>query len=154
MRAKFLGRSVLEAIASPTLQDLWASLIRSALARGHVEVVCRCDDALAIREIQLTLSRTERGTLEVCSTTLKEQRRSDTSRLRYVQRRGLLTICAWCGRAKTDRGWIEAEEAIREEVHRATRATGASHGACPACTERLTDQIRRASDASEGVAEA
>jgi ligand-binding sensor domain-containing protein len=46
--------------------------------------------------------------------------------------RGLLPICAWCGKVRDDRGyWSQLEEYVSEHTH-----AEFSHGICPECREK------------------
>jgi len=50
---------------------------------------------------------------------------------------GLLPICAWCKRIRTDKGyWTALEEYLREHTDIVL-----THGICPACAEELSAEL-------------
>jgi signal transduction histidine kinase len=96
-----------------------------------------------IAGIEVVRDVTERKLLEAEREKLITDLREAMAKIRTLK--GLIPVCAWCRKARDDKGyWEELEHYIRDHTD-----ADFTHGICPECLEKVTGERYEGSDQEE-----
>lgn len=142
--ASALGSSLWSHIGDVTVAELYRLILERVRTGRLVNVPFDGSDRWVQREMRLHLRPLQGGLVECVSTVVKEQR-DWQARVRAVadaEPPMLLTVCSWCGRLQVGAEWREIDVAVTAlRVFMGTSPGVISHGACPTCAARLTDEV-------------
>ena len=126
---EWLGRSLWASIADDDLRAVFMALVARARTGRSVRLKTRCDSPSIRRAMAMELApvadggvefRCEFGEAEIVTTAPRTA--------------GLLLLCAWCSRARSDGEWRYLEDVVAaERLLERTEMPTVTHGICDAC---------------------
>lgn len=136
-----LGKPLMSYIWGLEARHLTHALIERAAAAGApLSVPFRCDSPGERRRMRMIVTVDDVG-IEFRTRVEAAEERLPAALLdrRIHDREGLLTVCAWCKRARANDAWMEIEaaaEALR--LFELPRVPALTHGICDACVVAVT----------------
>lgn len=140
---KVLGTSLLRYISDATSRHLYDRLLRRVRQSGApVQLEIHCDSPDKRRELRLTMTGLDDGSVEFTSLTILEESRplyvTLLDRKLHHTEPGM-TMCSWCNRILAGEQWLEIEFALPQMgVLAAPVPPTISHGICPDCLAKVT----------------
>lgn len=112
-----LGKPIWSFVEGPEVREIYALLFSAARDRNQtINVPFRCDSADMRRYMDMTITPSGNGTLNIVSTLRRSEPRNAV-RLFEAANHDLdhmLLICSWCKRVQIETGaWMEVEGAVR-----------------------------------------
>ncbi|MGE0709113.1 MAG: hypothetical protein AB7N76_00465 [Planctomycetota bacterium] len=137
---RVLHTSLWDHVEGPGVSSATSAVFdRARRAARPLEFPFRCDAPALRRFMRMTVVPLPDDGLELRSTLLRAEPRDPVPI--PLGGRGLpgplVTICAWCRKVQTPRGWLEPEEAIATlDLLSSDVAPGVTHGMCSDCYGR------------------
>ncbi len=135
-RDRIVGDSLWDHITGTDLRELYETVLRSVSESGEsIRFPFRCDSPSLRRFLELEISSSGKG-WKFISRTLSVEEREPVELLDPTVPRGdeLVTLCSWCKKIKTPKGWFPVEEGLSELRPFDSRQMPAiSHGMCDEC---------------------
>lgn len=142
-----IGRSLFDFITDPTTAQIYRVAIQRVRdGGGAITVPFRCDGPHCRRFMELYISARADGGVRFESRLLRGEFRPTVMLLDATLEHGgdLLKMCSWCKRLAVEGTWMDVEKAItRLGLFDDHRVPELSHGICPQCRERLTNQVQK-----------
>jgi hypothetical protein len=135
-----LGRNLFEFIIDATTRHIYRDLLAGVRAGREVSFDYRCDSPSLRRFMRMTMTaRPQQGVAFRSLTVRTEPRVPATPDLGATPTGNpLLVVCSWCKRVSVQDEWLEMEAVIeRLGLFTADAPPALTHGACPACYERI-----------------
>lgn len=133
-----IGTDFFEHVAGVPVRALIRALMERARREGEpLECSYRCDAPDRRRFMRLRLEPDPDGSVLFRSWVEREESRQPVVLLQPTAPRGsgLLSVCAWCRRARVDGRWLELEEAVdRLGVFAGEPVPDLSHDICAQCS--------------------
>ena len=138
-----VGRVLWRFIAGDETQQVYRVLFSKIREDRRTRTVpFRCDGPLVRRSMEMEVSASDEGGLELTGVLVREEPREAVPLLdASTPRTGeLLRMCAWCKRVSVEDEWLEVESAIVDlGLFEASQLPQITHGICKDCLGALRD---------------
>lgn len=135
---RIVGDSLWDHITGRDLRELYETVLKNVSDSGEsIRYPFRCDSPSLRRFLELEISFSERG-WKFVSRTLSVEEREPVELLDPSLPRGdeIVTLCSWCKKIKTPKGWLPVEQGLTELRPFDSRQMPAiSHGMCDECLD-------------------
>jgi len=141
--AAVLGRPLADFIDGPETKHIYEQVFRRVESGVPMKLPYRCDSPTARRRMTLSIAAHGAGEIEFRSHLVEAQSRDSVGLLepRRLRSAELLTLCSWCNRGLIDDSWHEIEEVITGLRLFDAELPRLTHGMCPECVARLTQDL-------------
>lgn len=143
--AQVVGRVLWDFIADGETRHLYRAIFAVVRERRRsVSTPFRCDSPDCRRFMRLTILPAHKGSLDLVSELLREERRASVELFDSARPRtsDILRMCGWCKRVPTDDRWVEVEVAAeRLGLFESAMPPSISHMMCPECLGAIEETI-------------
>ncbi|PIQ62029.1 MAG: hypothetical protein COV99_07455 [Bacteroidetes bacterium CG12_big_fil_rev_8_21_14_0_65_60_17] len=140
-----VGQSLFTFVADEATQHIYRIILEQVRRTGRTIVFSyRCDSPSVRRFMELRISRSDEGNVQFDSRIMREEPRDPVLLLDEALERSddFLSICGWCKKVHVSGEWMEVELALeRLDLFGQSPLPRLTHGICPACTERMMQEI-------------
>lgn len=148
-RSAVAGRALWDFIEDKETRHLSRLLLEKARRSGKaITLPYRCDSPDFKRYMEMEIVPVEGGAVEFRSRALRIEKRVPVALIDIDAPRssGFLTICSWCTRARTERGWVELDEAVRAlGLFSMAALPQITHGMCADCGKLILAKVKGSS---------
>ena len=143
---RVVGQPLSSFISDPETRHLYQVILeRVRTTKVPVVVTLRCDSPSLRRYLELIISWLPGQEIQFLSRTLRTEARESIPLLDPSTNRSneFLTMCSWCKRIllPIDR-WVEVEDAVAQlELFCLDALPKLTHGICPACNAKVTEEF-------------
>ena len=105
----------------------------------------RCDSPSLKRFMEMEIVPVEGGRVEFRSRILRLEKREPVELLdiKAVRSESFITICSWCRRTRTSKGWVEVDEAVRTlGLFSMDALPQITHGMCEDCATLISSKTK------------
>ena len=145
---RVMGSSIWQCIDGIDTAEIHRLLFAGVRDRNlQITLPFRCDGPRLRRDMEMTVQPGSNGSIEIRTTTVREQARPYVALLDASARRSneLIKVCSWCKKVKLRaERWVDVEQAIQEmRLLEFLPLPRISHGMCESCLAAFREQIEQ-----------
>ena len=145
-RKAVAGRVIWDFMDGKETRHLSRLLLEKVRTSGKaITLPYRCDSPALKRYMEMEIVQVGGGGIEFRIRAIRIETREPVALIDIDAARSadFLTICSWCTRARTQRGWVELDEAVRElGLFSMDALPQITHGMCADCAKLIISKVK------------